>query len=87
MRGTMESKFDDPTPFTPNYLYVKPATKANEEIGMDASAHDLPRACAKLCRKAGGHLEQINFLLGHSSGSLWEWAACSRIGVRCHETI
>jgi len=27
-------------------------------------AHDLRRACAKLCRKAGGHLEQIKFCWG-----------------------
>ncbi len=25
------------------------------------------RTCAKLCRKSGGDLEQIQFLLGHSS--------------------
>jgi integrase len=25
------------------------------------------RTCAKLCRKNGGDLEQIKFLLGHSS--------------------
>ena len=30
-------------------------------------AHDLRRTCAKLCRKAGGDLEQIRFLLGHAS--------------------
>jgi integrase len=29
--------------------------------------HDLRRTCAKLCRKAGGELEQIQMLLGHSS--------------------
>jgi integrase len=28
---------------------------------------DLRRTCAKLCRKNGGDLEQIKFLLGHSS--------------------
>jgi integrase len=27
----------------------------------------LRRTCAKLCRKSGGDLEQIKFLLGHSS--------------------
>jgi integrase len=27
----------------------------------------LRRTCAKLCRKNGGDLEQIKFLLGHSS--------------------
>ena len=31
------------------------------------SAHDLRRTCAKLCRKAGGDLEQIQMLLGHAS--------------------
>jgi site-specific recombinase XerD len=29
--------------------------------------HDLRRTCAKLCRRSGGDLEQIQFLLGHSS--------------------
>ena len=37
-------------------------------IGIEQfGAHDLRRTCAKLCRKAGGDLEQIKFLLGHSS--------------------
>lgn len=30
-------------------------------------AHDLRRTCAKLCRKSGGDLEQIRYLLGHTS--------------------
>ena len=43
-------------------------TKAAKEIGIERfGAHDLRRTCAKLCRKAGGDLEQIKFLLGHSS--------------------
>src|SRR5215469_879584 len=29
--------------------------------------HDLRRSCARLCRAAGGELEQIQFLLGHVS--------------------
>lgn len=29
--------------------------------------HDLRRTCARLCRAAGGELEQIQFLLGHTS--------------------
>ncbi len=38
------------------------------EIGVARfGAHDLRRTCAKLCRKAGGDLEQIRFLLGHAS--------------------
>ena len=39
-----------------------------KEIGIEHfGAHDLRRTCAKLCRKGGGDLEQIKFLLGHSS--------------------
>ncbi len=39
-----------------------------KQIGIKHfGAHDLRRTCAKLCRKAGGDLEQIKFLLGHSS--------------------
>ncbi len=35
-----------------------------KEIGIESfGAHDLRRTCAKLCRKAGGDLEQIKFLL------------------------
>jgi integrase len=38
------------------------------QIGVERfGAHDLRRTCAKLCRKSGGDLEQIKFLLGHSS--------------------
>ena len=39
-----------------------------KEIGIEHfGAHDLRRTCAKLCRKNGGDLGQIKFLLGHSS--------------------
>ena len=38
------------------------------EIGIPTLApHDLRRTCAKLCRAAGGELEQIQMLLGHAS--------------------
>ena len=37
------------------------------EIGVTLKAHDLRRTCAKLCRKHGGELEQIQLLLGHAS--------------------
>jgi integrase len=38
------------------------------EIGIERfGAHDLRRTCAKLCRKNGGNIEQIKFLLCHSS--------------------
>ena len=37
-------------------------------VGLDGLApHDLRRTCARLCRSAGGELEQIQFLLGHVS--------------------
>jgi integrase len=37
-------------------------------IGIAGLApHDLRRTCAKLCRAAGGELEQIQMLLGHAS--------------------
>src|ERR1035437_7457840 len=29
--------------------------------------HDLRRTCAKMCRAAGGELEQIQLLLGHAA--------------------
>jgi integrase len=39
-----------------------------ESVGIPAVApHDLRRTCAKLCRAAGGELEQIQLLLGHAS--------------------
>lgn len=38
------------------------------KIGVSKLApHDLRRSCARLCRTAGGELEQIQFLLGHVS--------------------
>jgi integrase len=42
--------------------------ESSKQIGIEHfGAHDLRRTCAKLCRKNGGDLEQIKFLLGHSS--------------------
>jgi integrase/recombinase XerD len=42
--------------------------RAGAAIGHPAlTPHDLRRTCAKLCRKAGGELEQIQLLLGHAS--------------------
>jgi integrase len=42
--------------------------QAAKEIGIERfGAHDLRRTCAKLCRKNGGGLEQIKFLLGRAS--------------------
>src|ERR1700730_6502862 len=42
--------------------------QSSKQIGIEHfGSHDLRRTCAKLCRKNGGDLEQIKFLLGHSS--------------------
>jgi integrase len=42
--------------------------QSSKQIGIEHfGAHDLRRTCAKLCRKSGGDLEQIKFLLGHAS--------------------
>jgi len=39
-----------------------------KQAGIDHLApHDLRRSCARLCHLSGGELEQIQFLLGHSS--------------------
>lgn len=39
-----------------------------DAAGLPALApHDLRRTCAKLCRAAGGDLEQIQIMLGHAS--------------------
>jgi site-specific recombinase XerD len=38
------------------------------KAGIDKLApHDLRRTCARLCHRAGGELDQIQFLLGHVS--------------------
>jgi integrase len=37
------------------------------EYSPKLAPHDLRRTCAKLCRQAGGELEQIQLLLGHAS--------------------
>jgi integrase len=39
----------------------------SDPLGIRVRPHDLRRTCAKLCRAAGGDLEQIQFLLGHAS--------------------
>ena len=42
-------------------------TELRKKIGVKLRPHDLRRTCAKLCRAAGGDLEQIQLLLGHAS--------------------
>ncbi len=41
---------------------------AAKKIGvLDFTPHDLRRTCAKLCRRSGQEIEQIQFMLGHAS--------------------
>ena len=52
------------------------------EIGVPRLApHDLRRTCAKLCRAAGGDLEQIQLLLGHASIATTERYLGSRLDL------
>lgn len=42
--------------------------KAAEKIGVpNFTPHDLRRTCARLCKEAGGDIEQIQAMLGHTS--------------------
>ena len=51
-----------------NWAVWSVVEQSSKQIGIEHfGAHDLRRTCAKLCRKNGGDLEQIKFLLGHSS--------------------
>ncbi len=56
-------------------------------IGL--APHDLRRSCARLCHEAGGELEQIQFLLGHSSVQTTErYIGCKqRIGKAVNDRI
>jgi integrase len=55
--------------------YDSKKSKKNEDNGKDEEHHrsrsgsstSAPTTCAKLCWKSGGDVEQIKFLLGHSS--------------------
>src|SRR5215510_65000 len=46
---------------------LKQYAEAAGVVGI--APHDLRRTCAKLCRAAGGELEQIQLLLGHASSA------------------
>jgi integrase len=58
--------------------------QAVRQIGIERfGAHDLRRTCAKLCRRNGGDLEQVKFLLGHSSIQTTEHYLGSEQLLRC----
>ena len=48
-----------------NEQLIKPSAETAGVPGI--APHDLRRTFAKLCRAAGGELEQIQLLLGHAS--------------------
>jgi integrase len=52
---------------------LRPYAEATGLAGI--APHDLRRSCAKMCRAAGGELEQIQLLLGHASVQTTERAA------------
>jgi integrase len=53
------------------------------KVGISALApHDLRRTCARLCRSAGGELDQIQLLLGHVSIQTTEQYLGSRQRIR-----
>ena len=53
------------------------------KVGVPALApHDLRRTCARLCRSAGGELDQIQLLLGHVSIQTTEQYLGSRQRIR-----
>jgi site-specific recombinase XerD len=52
----------------PEWSISEIVAKAAKKSGVaNFTPHDLRRTCAKLCRKNGGELEQIQFMLGHAS--------------------
>ena len=61
-----------------------------KRIGINNLApHDLRRSCARLCHNAGGELEQIQFLLGHSSVQTTErYIGCKQsLGIAVNDRI
>jgi integrase len=64
--------------------------KLAEETGVSKlGPHDLRRSCGRLCRAAGGELEQIQFLLGYSSVQTTErYLGCTqRIAAAVNDKI
>jgi hypothetical protein len=50
-----------------NVVWHVVSKRCNKGELEHVAPHDLRRTCARLCHSAGGELEQIQFLLGHSS--------------------
>ena len=68
---------------TPKVLW-EIVRKAASRAGIEKLApHDLRRTCARLCRLAGGELDQIQFLLGHVSIQTTEQYLGCKQKLRC----
>ena len=55
------------TGISENVVWHVVSKRCNKGELEHVAPHDLRRTCARLCHSAGGELEQIQFLLGHSS--------------------
>ncbi|MGH9605965.1 MAG: tyrosine-type recombinase/integrase [Terracidiphilus sp.] len=68
---------------TPKVLW-EIVREAASRVGIEKLApHDLRRTCARLCRVAGGELDQIQFLLGHVSIQTTERYLGCKQKLRC----
>ena len=71
------------TGMTPKVLW-ETVREAASRAGIETLApHDLRRTCARLCRLAGGELDQIQFLLGHVSIQTTERYLGCKQRLRC----
>jgi integrase len=68
------------TPKVPWEIVREAASRAGIE---KLAPHDLRRTCARLCRLAGGELDQIQFLLGHVSSQTTERYLGCKQKLRC----
>ena len=63
---------------------VGDSAEAASRAGIEKlTPHDLRRTCARLCRLAGGELDQIQFLLGHVSIQTTERYLGCKQKLRC----
>jgi integrase/recombinase XerD len=67
---------------TANVVWAIVRSYATQVRAPRLAPHDLRRTCAKLCRAAGGDLEQIQLLLGHASIATTERYLGSRLELQ-----
>ncbi|PYV20568.1 MAG: integrase [Acidobacteria bacterium] len=71
------------TGMTPKVLWETVRVAASRAGIAKLAPHDLRRTCARLCRLAGGELDQIQFLLGHVSIQTTERYLGCKQKLRC----